>query len=127
MTGGRNLRVAIRDRGGVLVVHLKGVLDQTSYSWLLEVLLSCATMEPAGIVVDVDELSVDLAARLVVFDVAWLFTRRLPAVQLMLVSSDEGEPPRRVPSFRTTAAALAAIARSRSDGRRGEPGRACPA
>ena len=124
MAGERTLRIAIRDVDRVLVVRLSGELDEYTYSGLLGVLLSCASMEPAGVVVELDELAVHPAARLVVFDIAWMFARRRPAVQLVLVAPDDGERPRRVPCYGTTEAALAAITRPRAD-----PGtdEACPA
>jgi anti-anti-sigma factor len=85
------LRIDTRYTEGVAVVRPVGRLDLSSYAPLRDALLKLLAEQPAGLVVDLEQLEVDVSTSLTVFATVWMRASRWPNVPFALVA-----PPGRV-------------------------------
>ena len=119
MGGDKDLEIDVRDENDVLVARVSGLLDLSTYPLLRDVLFSCVTAEPIGVVVELGGLTVAPAARLSVFDTIWVSVAQWPGVPVVLATGQEpllspagsNGLPRHVPCYPTTDEALGSIVR----------------
>jgi anti-sigma regulatory factor (Ser/Thr protein kinase) len=70
---------------GVTVVRPVGRLDLSSYAPLRDSLLKMLAEQPAGLIVELDELEVDVSTSLTVFATVWMRASRWPNVPFSLI------------------------------------------
>jgi anti-anti-sigma factor len=79
------LQIQTRVTDGVTVVRPVGRLDLSSYAPLRDSLLKVLAEQPAGLIVELDDLEVDVSTSLTVFATVWMRASRWPNVPFTLI------------------------------------------
>jgi anti-anti-sigma factor len=80
------LDIKLRLLDGVTVVRPTGRLDLSSYAPLRDTLLKALAEQPAGLVVELNDLEVDVSTSLTVFATVWMRASQWPNVPFTLVA-----------------------------------------
>jgi hypothetical protein len=81
------LRIPVRYTGGIAIARPVGTLDMTTYPVLRDTLLKHAAEQPDGLVVELDELTMPVAAPLSVFSLVSIRVADWPGMPFILVAT----------------------------------------